>query len=515
MSLYFSLNYQKRKSQYSQKELIPIVLYYYYHGKKIKLSTEIKVTLKNWNGSTENPIRKSDLDSKFKNLHLKQFKIEVEKIIQQIELNDQVPDPKLIKIYLKKLSSKKVVNTKRDFDFFILRNEYERIVLSDLRLTKNYRRNVVNSLNQISYFIKDQLESQFFQLSGFDDDFQKEYLNYSIKIKKRRNPTIQKHLKHLKGFLKWCRKNGYIDFYLDLIPITTDFDVDVIYLQRDEVLKLFKFDDFNFVNPNHPKYTKEYFTDHLKNDKKITYTNLEVYNDMLVFGCGVGCRFGDLINLKLDNYEFGENRTKGFFVFRMEKSRTGKKVRIPVNQLTYQIWKKYSKNKSRQDFLFPRMLKGNPISNQKMNKHLKVIGEIVGLKRWISKPSYTSDGKIEKGTDIRQPLYNFITTHIIRRTFIREGIESNIPVHIVMSMSGHSSEKVFRNYFSTTENELKTHGSKLFSFDLNEGDTTTKENPFSNKELESQLETLKSLFEKGLIPISVYEKKVTDLIDSN
>ena len=59
-----------------------------------------------------------------------------------------------------------------------------------------------------------------------------------------------------------------------------------------------------------------------------TYTNLEVYRDILVFGCGVGCRFGDLISLRLDNYQFSEDRTKGYFVFRMEKSRSGKQVKV-------------------------------------------------------------------------------------------------------------------------------------------------------------------------------------------
>jgi hypothetical protein len=74
-----------------------------------------------------------------------------------------------------------------------------------------------------------------------------------------------------------------------------------------------------------------------------------------------------------------------------------------------------------------------------MNKHLKTIGKIVELNRWVTNPVYTSDGKVKKGTDIRQPLHKFITTHIIRRTFIREGINNKIPYHIIMSMSGHTN----------------------------------------------------------------------------
>ena len=34
----------------------------------------------------------------------------------------------------------------------------------------------------------------------------------------------------------------------------------------------------------------------------------------------------------------------------------------------------------------------------------------------------------------------------MRRTFIREGIENKIPTHVMMSMSGHSTER-FINIF--------------------------------------------------------------------
>ena len=49
-----------------------------------------------------------------------------------------------------------------------------------------------------------------------------------------------------------------------------------------------------------------------KEEVKKTFENLEVYKDILVLGCGVGCRFGDLISLRLDNYQFSEDRSKGY-----------------------------------------------------------------------------------------------------------------------------------------------------------------------------------------------------------
>lgn len=477
----------------------------------MKVTTGVAVRLNNWNPNGENPVRRSDSKYKFKNLQLKHKMVELETIIQNIELNGQIPETTLVKLHLKKELNKKEIETKKEFDFLIMVGEYINTVLSDVRFTNGYRRNVVNSLNQFVYYIKEEIGTTFFPITDFTEDFQKRYFNYSVEKKNRSNHTIQKQFKHLKSFVKWCFKNGYVDSPLETIKINTNFQKEIIYLKRDEILKLYQYCDFDYENPNHSKYTSEYFSDELKNGRVSTYTNWEVYKDMLVFGCGLGCRFSDLVSLKIDNYEYGEERTNGYFVFRMKKSRVGKQVRVPINQLTFQIWKKYSKNKTRYDYIFPRTPQGNPISNQKMNKHLKEIGKLVGLTRWIQNPSYTSDGKVKEGTDIRRPLYEFITSHIIRRTFIREGINNNIPYHIIMSMSGHSDEKVFQGYFSTIDEELDKSGKMMFSITNEEPIEVQKTEP-KKTDLQSELQKLKDLFDKGLIPQSVYEKKVEELI---
>jgi len=77
----------------------------------------------------------------------------------------------------------------------------------------------------------------------------------------------------------------------------------------------------------------------------------------------------------------------------------------------------------------------------------------------------------------------------MRRTFIREGINNNLPYHIIMSMSGHSNESVFRGYFSTTEDELKEGGSKMFSL----GEITT--HPSQNIEMNDILTQLNQMDE--------------------
>ena len=105
------------------------------------------------------------------------------------------------------------------------------------------------------------------------------------------------------------------------------------------------------------------------------YTNFEVMKDMLVFLCSTGMRFGDMLNIRVDNFRYykddngKEDRSKGMWEFRMEKVPRKGIVKVPSNIISFNIYKKYSSGKKRENFLFPRTRYGNPISNQKFNKH--------------------------------------------------------------------------------------------------------------------------------------------------
>jgi hypothetical protein len=46
MGVTISLNYGKKKEDYGKEDFLPVVVYYYYTGKKIKLSTTVVVKMK-------------------------------------------------------------------------------------------------------------------------------------------------------------------------------------------------------------------------------------------------------------------------------------------------------------------------------------------------------------------------------------------------------------------------------------------------------------------------------------
>ena len=252
-----------------------------------------------------------------------------------------------------------------------------------------------------------------------------------------------------------------------------------------------------------------------------TYTSYEVYKDMLLFLCNVGCRFGDIIKMKVGDIVFDDTKPKdqkgGYFRFFMEKSRKRREGKVSINQMTDIIFRKYVKGKNSNHFIFPQTKFGNPISNQKFNVHTKHLSKIIGLKRLVRKPEFDLYGKIVDGSDKPFPIHDVIVSHIGRRTFIREHIERGTPIRTIMKMTGHTTQKVFDGYYSVLDKDIMSVNDDLYSQSLRD-DYNSPKNPkkqskiTSEPELEEQLKRLLMLNEKGILPTELYNKKVSQLI---
>jgi hypothetical protein len=122
--LYYSLQLQKHKNKYSKTDEVPVILYYYNNRKKLKLSTEVKVKIKDWGGTSTNPVLKSDPEYKTKNILLKSLLSQIEGIINKIIINGQTPETSLIKQNLKQVEYKKTTKTLKDVEYTELFKEY-------------------------------------------------------------------------------------------------------------------------------------------------------------------------------------------------------------------------------------------------------------------------------------------------------------------------------------------------------------------------------------------------------
>ena len=546
MGYHFSLQYRKPKSEYSKSEEILVTLRYYFQGRKINLGTGVKCKLKDWNENWEHtqrkePILKSDKDWKEKNLKLKDYESELNSIILQIEKEGELPHVDLVKSYLRKSNYQKIKKTLQKIHFLTLFEMFEDWINSeDYPNRKSYVDTINTSILQIKSYTE---EYQFKnKVRLLPQDIDEEWIWGLIKWSSKRGlqpSTIRKRVKTLVKFGSWLRTKHHIETY---IKTPSDFrniseEKEIFFLTRDEVQKIKEFEDFKITNEKHLNHIPEntpteswYIEDKVDTNEGIKrYTSYEVYQDMLLFLCGVGCRFGDMVKMKVSNFEFDDSSSKGdsyetgrrgFFVFKMEKSRTNKTVRVPINQLTFDIFKKYSSGKHVSkdyqkynpfnEYLFPRTQFGNPISNQKFNKHSKELCRIIGITDLIRVYRLDLNNRIVPGSDEMVPKYQKCSSHIGRRTFIREHIELGTPIRTVMELSGHSSQKVFDGYYKVLNKDLLKNNNEMFSLGIQtESKPKKKTSPsltISDEQVQ-QLQRWKELFDMGLIDEQEYKIK--------
>jgi len=166
----------------------------------------------------------------------------------------------------------------------------------------------------------------------------------------------------------------------------------------------------------------------------------------------------------------------------------------------------YSKGKTGDDYLFPKTINGNFYPNQKFNQHIKEVGKLCRLLRPVSRPLH-SGKKIVEGTEDKKQLFEVLSSHTGRRTFIKEGIINKIEPYVIMSMVGHKSLRVFERYFSMNDEDRKV-SNQLFSFVSDNPKVQLK----SKGSIKERLKELKELLKEQLIDNQVYKEKENEIL---
>ena len=98
------------------------------------------------------------------------------------------------------------------------------------------------------------------------------------------------------------------------------------------------------------------------------------------------------------------------------------------------------------------------MTNQKMNKNLKILGEMAGINTPVMTSFFCKNKRIE---DV-QPKYMYIATHTARRTFICNALMLGISPNIVMKWTGHSTYNAMRPYIDIAD-KAKESAMELFN----------------------------------------------------
>ena len=182
--------------------------------------------------------------------------------------------------------------------------------------------------------------------------------------------------------------------------------------------------------------------------------NFQRSKDTFVFGCTVGLRVCDLMNLKKDNVQFSNS---GNFIS-LSTVKTSTDVKIPIPDYILKIISRYEKGRSK--YLLPRL------SNTNLNIHIKKIIERAGWTHNLIKIRH-KQGKAVEQKNRKGDCYRFcdhITSHTMRRTAITTLLMLGVSENIVRKISGHASgSKEFYKYVAVAQDYL--NGEVMTAFD--------------------------------------------------
>ena len=181
--------------------------------------------------------------------------------------------------------------------------------------------------------------------------------------------------------------------------------------------------------------------------------------DIFVFGCTVGLRVSDLMNLKKNSIVYTGNEV----LLIIQTQKTGTTVKIPLPAYAVQIIERYKKMAGK--YLLPRLSVTN------INIQVKNLIEKAGWSHNLTK-TINKQGKIVEIKNSNGSTWKFhqhITAHTMRRTAITTLLILGVPELVVRKISGHAAgSKEFYRYVSIAQDYLNDEVQTAYKKLINE-----------------------------------------------
>lgn len=267
------------------------------------------------------------------------------------------------------------------------------------------------------YLLKFQQKNQVvFTLNSFTQNDVDKFSDFLIIDKELSLNTHSKCMMDLIQIFKYA-------FKLKLVTavkiVELDFDTrreetDSIYLKENEILELLEINDFD--DPVHEKV-----------------------RDVFVVGCFTAMRFSDYSTI--DTSAIRNNRLE--FV----QKKTGGKVTIPIHPVVNKILKKYNN-------VLPDVPKNN-----EFNRIIKIVGAKLPSLHVPFIKQVTYGRELKEIVDMK---FNFLQTHTARRSFCSNEFLKDTDPRIIMSISGHKSNKSFMRYIKVSGDQFADKLEKIW-----------------------------------------------------
>ena len=242
--------------------------------------------------------------------------------------------------------------------------------------------------------------------------------------------TVEKYLSRLRYFLRWANKKGYTTLKGDYKPRLQKTNKPVIFLEWQDLMKLLHFE---FPDVGTELTLEDVHGNGYKKKVSLEKNTMERVRDAFCFCCFTSLRYSDLKRLKRTNV-FAK------YILITTKKDTDT-LKIELNKYSKALLDKYRSE------TFPGNQPLPVISEQRMNEHLKAIGEICGF----NEPVHITYFKGSERVDEIYAKWELMTTHVGRKTFICNSLMLGIPPQIVMKWTGHSDYAAMKPYIAIAD----------------------------------------------------------------
>lgn len=429
------------KSRVRKDGTTKIFVRYTYKGERFYFDTGIYIPVKYFDKETNTikPSYKSvdvNMYYDYKKI-LQQKRLEIDKIVIDLQLLNIEPTIENVRLsylnYGKKEQPNPIIESvKKDipydvklksegnkkYNFFDILDTY----LKDMGRSNVYKKTTLgtyqSSISRLKKFSKE--KSYPITFNSINEIFYNDFCEwcYNKKLTDNSTDTTIKHIKKFMNYTlnKYHSNTGFLTF-----KRKTRLG-EVITLEHDEIVKILMYK---------PKNKKE-----------------EQLKDVIILHLGTGLRVADLVSLtsgnfvvdySLDNIKLIRKRA----ILKLELEKSEEDIRIPINDMVWDLIEKYDIVRSgKMDF--------NKINKLEYNNFIKKVCESVGINRIVRKVMYRGHEKVI----IESEKYNFITSHILRKSFISYALKGN-NAEKVMSVSGHKSWNAFKRYVNIADDTKK------------------------------------------------------------
>ena len=165
--------------------------------------------------------------------------------------------------------------------------------------------------------------------------------------------------------------------------------------------------------------------------------SLETQRDIFVFQSLIGCRVGDLYRMTKSSVVNGAIE----YIPRKTKEGNPVTIRVPLNDKAKAILEKYKNGES--DQLLPF------ITEQKYNNAIKKAFELAEINRVVTILDPLTN------EEVRKPLFEVVSSHMARRTFIGNIYKKVKDPNLVGALSGHKEGSKAFNRYREIDEEMK------------------------------------------------------------